>query len=108
MDADIQKKVETAKAEAKEEALIEARKENAGIQDAYDESQRNIERLERQLQNNSNEILIEFKIKCKQLQIDFNSALESIDEVKKQDLEQGNKMMRALNVLLDTMEGHMR
>lgn len=104
MDEEIGKQVEAAKAEAKEEALIEARKESADIQAAYEESQRNIEKLERQLQQNSNETLIEFKIKCNLLQLDFNSALESIDAVE--DPEQSNKMKMALGAVLDAMRNN--
>ena len=104
MDEEIGKRVEAAKAEAKEEALIEARKESNELQAAYEESRRNIEKLERQLQQNSNESLIEFKIKCNQLQIDFNSALESIDGVE--DPEQSNKMKMALGAVLDAMRNN--
>lgn len=104
MDEEIGKQVEAAKAEAKEEALIEARKESDELQAAYEESQRNIEKLERQLQQNSNESLIEFKIKCNLLQLDFNSALESIDGVD--DPEQSNKMKMALGAVLDAMRNN--
>ena len=105
MDEEIEKAVEKGKAEAKEEALTEARKESADIQKAYEESQRNIEKLERQLQQSNNEALISFKLKCTELQLDFNSALASIDEVKEQDAEQANKMKAALGKVIEMMKG---
>lgn len=105
MDEEIEKAVEKCKADAREEALIEARKESADIQKAYDESQRNIERLEKQLEKSNNEALIAFKLKCTELQLDFNSALTSIDEVKEQDPAQADKMKAALGKVIDMMKG---
>ena len=105
MDEEIGKQVEAAKTEAKEEALTEARKESAELQAAYDESQRNIERLEKQLEKSNNETLIAFKLKCTELQLDFNSALTSIDEVKELDPAQADKMKAALGKVIDMMKG---
>ncbi|MGN0733707.1 MAG: DUF3102 domain-containing protein [Emergencia sp.] len=105
IDEEIEKAVEKGKADAKEEALMEARKESEDLQKAYEESQRNIEKLEKQLQQSNNEALISFKLKCTQLQIDFNAALETVDEVKAQDPEQGKKMMSALGKVVDMMKG---
>ena len=105
MDEEIEKAAKKGKADAKEEALIEARKESEDLQKAYEESQRNIEKLEKQLQQSNNEALISFKLKCTQLQLDFNAALETVDEVKAQDPEQGKKMMSALGKVVEMMKG---
>ena len=105
MDEEIEKASEKGKADAREEALIEARKESEELQKAYEESRRNIEKLEKQLQQSNNEALISFKLKCTQLQLDFNAALESVDEVKAMDSEQGKKMMLALGKVVDMMKG---
>ena len=104
MDEEIEKAVEKGKADAREEALIEARRESEELQKAYDESKCNIEKLERQLQQSNNEALISFKLKCTQLQLDFNAALESIDDVKAQDPEQGTKMISALGKVIGIMK----
>lgn len=104
MDEEIEKAVEKGKADAKEEALIEARRESENLQKAYDESKCNIEKLEKQLQQSNNEALISFKLKCTQLQLDFNAALESIDDVKAQDPEQGTKMISALGKVIGIMK----
>lgn len=104
MDEEIEKAVEKGKADAKEEALIEARRESENLQKAYDESRQNIEKLEKQLQQSNNETLISFKLKCTQLQLDFNAALESIDDVKAQDPEQGTKMISALGKVIGIMK----
>lgn len=104
MNEEIEKAVEKGKADAKEEALIEARRESENLQKAYDESKCNIEKLEKQLQQSNNEALISFKLKCTQLQLDFNAALESIDDVKAQDPEQGTKMISALGKVIGIMK----
>lgn len=92
-------------ADAKEEALIEARRESEDLQKAYEESQRNIEKLEKKLRFTNNEAISSFKERCNLLQKVFNSALESVDEVKEQDPEQGKKMMLALGKVVDMMKG---
>lgn len=105
MDEEIEKAVEKGKADAKEEALIEARRESEDLQKAYEESQRNIEKLEKKLRFTNNEAISSFKERCNLLQKVFNSALESVDEVKEQDPEQGKKMMLALGKVVDMMKG---
>lgn len=105
LEKEFESRTQSIIAGAREEALKEAHKAGTELQEALDASQRNIEKLEKQLQQSNNEALISFKLKCTELQLDFNSALASIDEVKEQDAEQADKMKAALGKVIEMMKG---
>jgi|GEM_PF-545503 len=90
---------------AAEEAKTEAQKETESIRKAAEEARQEIEQLKKKLAASGNENLVAFKVKADQLQKDFNSCLDNIDNA---DDEQAAKMKAALlkliNVMADQLE----
>ena len=104
---DAQKKAEEELSKSIEAAKEEARKEvsnnmdclKAELEAALGENKK----LTQALSNSNNKELAVFKVKSDQLQSDFNSCLESIGALKKQDSELAEKANQALKQVLTAL-----
>lgn len=92
--------VEAARKQAADEAKKKFNEESELLRSSNRQAAEEIERLQRQVKNSQNTVLVEFKLKSRQLQVDFNECIASITDVKKADPQQAEKMKNALKIVM--------
>lgn len=92
--------VEAARKQAADEAKKKFDEESELLRSSNRQAAEEIERLQRQVKNSQNTVLVEFKLKSRQLQVDFNECIASITDVKKADPQQAEKMKNALKIVM--------
>lgn len=101
--------IEAAKAEAEENARekIEAENRNKmeSLQLQLEDSQKTIAGLKDKLENNQQTEVTIFKVNFDRLQTDFNSCMQSIQNVNGQNPEQAAKMKTALMSAMNALMG---
>lgn len=98
-EEELSKSIEAAKEEARKEVSNDMDCLKAELEAALGENKK----LTQALSNNNNKELAVFKVKSDQLQSDFNSCLESIAALKKQDSELADKANQALKQVLTAL-----
>lgn len=92
--------VEAARKQAADEAKKKFDEESELLRSSNRQAAEEIDRLQRQVKNSQNTVLVEFKLKSRQLQVDFNECIASITDVKKADPQQAEKMKNALKIVM--------
>lgn len=92
--------VEAARKQAADEAKKRFDEESELLRSSNRQAAEEIDRLQRQIKNSQNTVLVEFKLKSRQLQVDFNECIASITDVKKVDPQQAEKMKNALKIVM--------
>lgn len=103
------KEKEEAIYNAKKQAETEAKKkideETELLRTSNQKAAEEIDRLQKQLKNSQNIELVEFNLKFKQLNVNFNECLRSIITVREKAPEEAEKMKKALKMAMEQMIG---
>lgn len=97
-----------AKRQAEKEAKKKFDEETEILRTSNQQAAEEIDRLQKQLKNSQNTELIEFNLKFRQLNVDYNECMSTIHTIREGDPDKAEKMKTALRMAMEEMIGELK